>query len=370
MKVRNNYNECLTNLACSIRKYFNLSYKHQTLKYIDDLLDKNKPQNVIVFLFDGMGSRILDRTLDKEDFFIRNKYKDITSVFPATTTAATTSIRTGLNPIEHGWLGWNTYIKPIDKTITLFFGMEKGKEEVCDEFLKVKNKLAYKYIEDEINEKNEAYAVDFFPFKSNNVIVYKNIADMLNMVYEETKKKGKKYIYVYDDEPDHTMHDYGPDCEKVKKLIKERNDKVAKLCEKLKDSLVIIIADHGHIKVDNIFLDDYPEFMAMLDRTTSIEQRAVSFKVKDEYKDVFKDKFNLLFGKYFELYDKKDIIDSKLFGDGIPNELFEDAVGDFIAIACNSNKCLVSKGDSALYSQHAGYTDDEIYIPLIVVNKK
>ena len=28
MLVRNNYEECLTNLACSIRKYFELDYKH------------------------------------------------------------------------------------------------------------------------------------------------------------------------------------------------------------------------------------------------------------------------------------------------------------------------------------------------------
>lgn len=46
MNVRNNYNECLTNVACSIRKYFNLDYKYNTLKEIDDILEKNKPQNI------------------------------------------------------------------------------------------------------------------------------------------------------------------------------------------------------------------------------------------------------------------------------------------------------------------------------------
>lgn len=112
MIVKNNYKECLTNLACSIRKYFDLDYEHNTLDYIDKLLAEKQPKNVVVILFDGMGSRILERTLDKNAFLIKNKVKDITTVFPATTTAATTSIRTGLNPVEHGWLGWNTYIAP------------------------------------------------------------------------------------------------------------------------------------------------------------------------------------------------------------------------------------------------------------------
>ena len=40
MLVKNNYNECLTNLACSIRKYFGLEYKHNTLGYIDNLLEE------------------------------------------------------------------------------------------------------------------------------------------------------------------------------------------------------------------------------------------------------------------------------------------------------------------------------------------
>ena len=107
----------------------------------------------------------------------------------------------------------------------------------------------------------------------------------------------------------------------------------------------------------------------MLERTTSLEQRAVSFKIKEGLKEKFKNKFNELFGEYFSLYEKEDIIESNLFGVGTPNELFEDTIGDFIAIAEKSNKCLLTDGDTALVSQHAGYTDDEIYIPLIIINK-
>ena len=119
MYVKNNYNECITNLACSIRKYFELDYHHNTLSYVDELLEKKQPKNVVVILFDGMGSRILDRVLDKEDFFIKNRKKEITTVFPATTTAATYSVMTGLNPVEHGYLGWYSYVEPLDKIIML-----------------------------------------------------------------------------------------------------------------------------------------------------------------------------------------------------------------------------------------------------------
>ncbi len=368
MKVKNDYNECLTNLACSIRKYFGLEYKHGTLSYVDKILDEKKPKNVILFLFDGMGSNILDRNLDKDSFFIKNRYKKITTVFPATTTAATTSIRTGLNPCEHGWLGWNVYLEPIDKVVTLYMNKEKGKDVPCREFFTIKDQLVTKTIADEVNIDTDYHAVELFPFKTGNAKVYRDLDEMYSMIRMELKNDKKTFIYAYNDEPDHTMHDKGPDSEEAKFLIKTRNDKTEEFCNNLNNTVVFIVADHGHKKVEHLFLNDYPDILEMLERTTSIEQRACSFKIKKDYYDEFPILFEKYFGNDFSLYTKQDVIDSQLFGDGECNSLFESAIGDYLAIA-NTDKCLVSDGDEVLFSHHAGYTDDEIYIPLIIVDK-
>ena len=74
MIVKNNYNECITNLACSIRKYFNLEYRHNTLEYIDKLLEEKKPKNVVTILCDGMGSNIMDRMLEANSFLIKQQF--------------------------------------------------------------------------------------------------------------------------------------------------------------------------------------------------------------------------------------------------------------------------------------------------------
>jgi len=364
MVVRNNYNECLTNLACSIRKYFNLEYHHNTLPMIDEILERDKPDNVIVILFDGMGSRILDRTLSQDSFFEKNKLCDITSVFPATTTAATTSIRTGLNPCEHGWLGWNTYIPPIDKVITLFKNTEKKTRELIPEFVRIKEDVLYTgTICKDINSlQGNVYSRELFPFGLNP---YNDLDDMLKRIEEETRLEGKKYIYAYDDEPDKTMHQFGPDSDISKSLIVERDRKVQQLCNKIDNSVLIVVADHGHIKVNHFFLSDYPEIMELLERQTSSEQRALIFKVKDGYHNLFVERFNNLFKDYYDLYTKDDVINSKLYGDGKEIKLFKEAIGDYIAIA-KSNYTIVTPGDEILCSHHAGYTDDEIYVPLIV----
>ena len=61
-------------------------------------------------------------------------------------------------------------------------------------------------------------------------------------------------------------------------------------------------------------------------------------------------------------------LSSKLFGDGIENPLFKNALGDYLSIA-KTNKAILTDGDTELYSLHAGYTEDEIYISLIIIDK-
>ena len=34
--IKANYEDCITNLACSIRKYFEVEYKHNTIKEVDE----------------------------------------------------------------------------------------------------------------------------------------------------------------------------------------------------------------------------------------------------------------------------------------------------------------------------------------------
>lgn len=107
MKDTNNsfdyiYEESITNLSCSILKYYGVVPKHKTIKEIDDVLSSKK--NVITILLDGLGSKVLEENLPMEAFLIKNKFMDINSVLPSTTVASTTSFLSGLNPIEHGWL--------------------------------------------------------------------------------------------------------------------------------------------------------------------------------------------------------------------------------------------------------------------------
>lgn len=367
MKVRNNYNECLTNLACSIRKYFELDYKHNTIDYVDKILKENKPKNVVTILCDGMGSNIMNRILSKDSFLLKHRIKSITTVFPATTVAATTSMMTGLNPVETAMLGWDMYYKDIDKTITTFMNSEKGDKEYTplQEAIEYKNKhMITKSIMEEINEKGKDLGYILFPFGKNP---YVDMEDLYNKIETLCNEEGKKYIYAYDTEPDHTMHELGTDAHEINEIVENINSKVEELSRKLKDTVIFVVADHGHKNVENIMVEDYPDIVDCLEKNTSIEPRAVNFFIKENKKQKFEVLFNEYFSNDFDLYTKEDVINSNLFGKGKENEIFRDILGDYLAIA-KTNKTLLYGGSEILKSQHAGYTDDEIYVPLIVIN--
>ena len=363
MKVKNDYNRTLTNLACSVKKYFGLPIKHQTLSEVDDALAKYHPRNVVVVLYDGMGANIMRRVLGPDDFLVKNTVCDLTTVFPATTTAATTSIRTGLNPVEHGWLGWDMYYAPIDKTITLFMNSLKGDfDNPCQEFIDNKKYLYQDTIVQELNRAGKVDAEELFPFGEN---CYSDLDEMLDRTIKRTAEPGKHYIYAYDSQPDGMMHDTGCDSTQSQELIIERNQKTEEFASKLHDTLLIVIADHGHINCQHYYLAEYPDVLDCLARTTSLEQRVVSFKIKKGKKTEFKKMFNKYFGKDFKLYTASEVISSGLFGDGEENSLFRPALGDYIALT-ETDACITGPDDEDLISNHAGYHEDEIFVPLIM----
>ena len=100
------YNNSIVNLACSVIKHYGAENHHETLAIFDNYLEKNY-KNVVVMLLDGLGVDALENHLDKGSFLRRHFVSEISTVFPPTTTAATTSVESGLTPKEHGWLGWS-----------------------------------------------------------------------------------------------------------------------------------------------------------------------------------------------------------------------------------------------------------------------
>ncbi|MCF0260494.1 MAG: hypothetical protein HUJ54_11610 [Erysipelotrichaceae bacterium] len=89
----------------------------------------------------------------------------------------------------------------------------------------------------------------------------------------------------------------------------------------------------------------------------------MNFFVKEKRKQKFEALFCKYFSEDFDLYSKDEVIESGLFGEGEENEIFRDALEDYLA-AAKTNKTLMT-GFSPFKSHHAGMTEDELLVPLI-----
>lgn len=360
-----NYGKSLVALASSVLTHFSAESNHTTLTFFDELLAKKRYKNVVVMLFDGMGTEILKKHQESAPFLTSHLRDTISSVFPPTTTAATTSIQSGLTPLEHAWLGWSTYFKELDKTINLFPNTDFFTDEPIAEYNAAKTIIPYKSIEEKINDGGKYKA--YFVSKHASVHI-ETLEELTEKTVELCQKQGEKYVYTYWNQPDFDIHDLGVGHEKIAWQIRLINDTVEKLCQKLEDTLLVVTADHGLVDVNWVTLQDYPDVLECLVRTPSIESRALTFFVKEGMHDTFKYRFLQRFGDKYLLLSKAEVLQQGIFGSGKPHKKFDDFLGDYLAIA-TSDLCIEPRplGEFTFRAMHAGLSDDELNVPFIAV---
>ena len=360
-----NYDNCLVNVVCSIEKYFNVNPKHKTIEKLDKILDKNKSKNVVLFLFDGLGYNLLCQNKEICPFLYSNIVDSISSVFPSTTMAARTSIESGLNPVEHGWLGWDMYFKDFNKVITLSSNKVKGTGELAANYNVANTLLKYDSVVNIINKTKKLTGKKYKIYSDNPLQSLKKIKWKLKLT---TMFKKRSYIYVYYNEPDHTLHRYGTNSIEVKNYLKEIEIWFKKICKSLKNTTVIALADHGHINVKYVNLKDYPNITKMLDGNIFIDDRTTSFRVKKEYKKIFYYELKKILKDDFIIMTKDEVIKKKLYGTGIENKYFNQGLGDYFAIGVSNKAIRYDNKTKHHISAHSGLTLDEMLVPLIVVN--
>lgn len=355
------YKDSIVNLSCSIQQYYGITPLHDTLPQIDEILSHNH-RHVVVILLDGLGMNILRDNLTYRDFLPRHLLTDYSSVFPSTTVASTTSFLSGKTPIEHGWLGWDVYFEQENKTVTCFSNNLQGTTEQAAEYNIPNKYLPYENIIDQINATGNAKAKAIFPFGAEP---YKTLSKWVGAIKKSIQGPEKTFTYAYWENPDHDLHRLGNKTRDVTRMIRELNSYLVELCENAQDTVFFITADHGHIGIQNTFLqEDYPELVQMLERQTSIEPRAISFYVKPEYRDDFAEEFNSHFGDDYKLYTREEVLKEQLFGTGDPHENLT-GIGDFVAAAISTNTLLWNRKQKIFRSYHAGLTKEEMRIPLI-----
>lgn len=365
------YKNSILAVISSMLKYYGADNGYDSLPRLDVALQK-KYKNVVLMVFDAMGCAVLDKNLSGNSFLQKSRVGEITSVFPPTTAAAMTVFYSSVPPIVNGWLSSMCYFKEHDRVVLLYRNQDFYTKEILNT-KPVADEVKFVSVYEQIEKATlgQVQATELSPFNQSKV---SSVEDICTKIKELCAKEKQQFVLAYWPEPDATMHKTGTSSAETKSVLDNINKMADKLSSELKDTLLIITADHGHVDLDEeIYINEYPELEKMLLHPLSFEDRVVSVFVKPEYKNEFPQLLNKLFPNEFIVLDREKVLKEHLFGKGKAHERALDFIGDFV-IASVGNKSLRqhivgTPKMPALRGSHAGLCADEMRVPLIIIEK-
>ena len=362
--IKPNWRNSILNVSATLSEFLGNKNDITKIKIIKDKL-KCGYKNVVFMCLDGMGIYPLSQNLAQNSFLRSNIKKTITSVFPSTTTNATSTLCSATYPMQHGMFGWSLYLDELERCVDVYLCTDSiTGEKVDKEF--VKKRFAFDYYFDTCSNGYETSAV--FPTyvnhqKNNNA--YQSTDEMFNIVKQILNRDGKQFVYCYCGEPDATMHEFGVTSEQTKRVLQDFDEKIKDLSQAHSNTLFIITCDHGHINItDYIELYKDKNLLKTLQRPASLEARAVAFKVKRGCRKAFEKEIKKY--KVLKLFKTSYLIKNNYFGPVSSNATL---LGDYIAVVTDEHtQVLLNERSERLKGHHTSLTKAEMLLPLIILN--
>ena len=367
--IKPDFNRNIINISATLAQFLNCPNDKPVLPALQKELEKGY-KNVVFLILDGMGMHPVNVNLDKDAFLRKNIRQVLTSVFPSTTTNATTSYLTNKYPMEHGWFGWSLYFEELGRAVDIFPCRDSFTGEPVDKsFLRNSLPVEPFYKKAKSDYISNVVVPEYWDNDYENRYVFETFSQMFGYIGEICKKTGKQFVYAYCGEPDSTMHRFGVSSAEARQVIGELNDGVEALYSELTDTLLIVSADHGQIDVGGyigIYKDE--ELTAMLEWPQYLEARAAAFKVKEDCREKFAEAFNRKYGEDFELLEVGKLIEENYFGGNLKSG-HAKMLGDYIAIGTTDKIMQLTPFNHPFKGHHTSLTE-EMEVPLIYVGKK
>jgi len=326
--------------------------------------------------------------LSKQGVFV-----PLTSITPSTTAAALTSLWTGRSAKEHGIVGYEMWLKEYGMVVNsilhspMSFKGDAGslaragfnpenfvKSTRIGSHLAEHDIAVYAFqhhsIADSGLSKMLLKNVKIQPFHTHSDL-WVNTRGIL-----EDKSDRQKYIWIYWGELDYMAHNYGPDDERTideftrfssafEKLLLNQLSLTAR-----KDTLLILLADHGQIRSQpdgNFDLHNHPSLVRRLHIMPTGENRLMSLFIRPGQREAVREYFEHTWPNQFTLYEPSNAVENGLFGPGEPHPHLYDRLGDLIVMAKGESYLWWSRKVDHLYGRHGGLSADEMLVPFLAV---
>jgi hypothetical protein len=348
------------------------------------LLKKISPSDSIVFVFvDGLGTHFLSRLKDG-DFLNKNRIRDLSSVFPSTTSCAMFNCTTGLEPALHGIPGRWSFLRESNLQVNTFTLNERISGKSC-----LNEQISTETVWDIPSiygrtEKDVFFVIpgiftgslfEKYLCGSRPVGTYDSISNAVDLTLDLFRNSGvPAFSFLYLMDLDTLLHNHGTESREVDVMLSILNSELERLAVSLPVGVRLCIsADHGQITVppeNRTGLYDGDPLLEFLETFPYGEPRVPHFSVKKSREDDFTGSFLERFGEYFYLFSMQEASDSRLFGRNALSNRAKKMYGDYIGIAKEKHTFrYYPTGDSSQtdnLGEHGGSAPEETTIPLII----
>lgn len=365
------------------------------------------PQNydkVIFILVDGFGWRFFEKYYHKIP--ILNKFSDtssiskLTSQFPSTTVVHSLCRDTGLqvNQIKpYEWFYYEPLIDEVIAPLPFSFAGDNKNNTLSKTDLKPENIFPDRTIYDEFKENQ----IQSFHFAKSEIInspyqnvMYKNVKGIPYNNLEESleelthftvDEKSKSYFSFYYDVVDAISHRYGPESAQVEEEIIYffrlfENIFLNQVFDKLKKTLLIITADHGHVEIHpkntfylNVQIPEIFQYFKTNKKGIPIVPsgscRDMFLYVQEKHLEELQKLLKNALSDIAEVYKTDDLLKLNFFGINKPSTDFLERVGNLVILPYkNQPVWWYEKNKFGVHTQgfHGGLTPEEMEIPFIL----
>lgn len=367
---------------------------------IHDHLSSGKYDAVVLFLIDGLGWRFIERFQDAP--FLQRLKRDgtlekLTSQFPSTTAAHTTTIHTGQPVGENGVYEWFYYEPLLDRVIApLLFSFAGDKERdtlkgAVDAKKLYPTKTLYHQLRNRGVESHIFGVRDYTPSTYSNVVMngatlnsFKTLSEaLINLGILLEKQTRSTYVHFYFDKIDALCHEYGPDSlqaeAEIETFLLIMEHYFTRIFPRGRRILFLMTADHGFSETDpqtTVFLNTDPRF-AGVERFFKTNRRGellvpagsprdMFLYVKDDLLDEAREFLAGRLEGRAEVVRVSDLIAEGYFGSTISPK-FHGRVGNLVILPKRYESVwwyVKDRFEQNYYGHHGGLTPQEMEIPL------
>ena len=208
---------------------------------------------------------------------------------------------------------------------------------------------------------------------------YSNAVDLAINLRElvESEKAERQFIGLYWGQVDHLSHVYGPDDERPAADFAHFSSAFERFFldelspEARRDTLLIMVADHGQVTTtkDPFYdLKSHPSLLRRLTIYPTGENRLIYFHIKPGQTEAVREYLSKTFLNQFVQLDPGYALENGLFGPGPINPKLRDRLGDLMAVAKGNAFLWWGDSPNPIFGRHGGLSPEEMLVPLVAAH--